>query len=323
MKKVSIVVPVYNMEKYLEKCMDSLVNQTLEDIEIIVVNDGSNDNSIKILNKYKKKYPNKIIIIDQENQGISAARNNGIDIATGEYIGFVDSDDYVKYDMFEKLYNKIEKSKSDIVVCNYQKYFMKSEEYIDIDMVKNINKNNIFEEPTILNKIYFAPWNKLYKRSLFENIRFPIQKKYEDINAILKVFFKAKKIDKISECLYIYRINENGETLTINKKICDIVFIFEDLINYIKGDKKYDLIKSEFKKLCIDQLFYYLILSYSIKDKRYIMDFRKDVIRVLNKNFKNWKYTFIFDSKLEMKLISKLIISNNLLFNLFINTKCR
>ena len=323
MKKVSIVVPVYNMEKYLEKCMDSLVNQTLEDIEIIVVNDGSTDNSLKILKKYKRKHPDKIVIINQENQGISSARNNGIDIATGKYIGFVDSDDYIKYDMFEKLYNKIEKTKSDIVVCNYKKYFMKNEEFIDVDMVKNINKNNIFEEPTILNNIYFAPWNKLYKRSLFEDIRFPIQKKYEDINAILKVFFKAKKIDKISESLYLYRINENGETLTINKKICDIVFIFEDLINYIKDKNKYDLIKYEFKKLCIDQLFYYLILSYSIKDKKYIKDFTKEIIRVLDTNFKDWKSTFISDSKLEMKLISKLIILNDFLFNLFINMKCR
>lgn len=323
MKKVSIVVPVYNMEKYLEKCMDSLVNQTLEDIEIIVVNDGSTDNSIKILKKYKKKYPDKLIIIDQENQGISVARNNGIDISTGKYIGFVDSDDYVKYDMFENLYNKIEKSKADIVVCNYQKYFMKSEDYINIDMVKNINKNNIFEEPAILNNIYFAPWNKLYKQSLFDGIRFPIQKKYEDINAILKVFSKAKKIDKISDYLYIYRINENGETLTINKKICDIVFIFEDLINYLKDNKKYNLISYELKKLCIDQLFYYLILSYSINEKNYIMDFRNEIIRVLNNNFENWKRTFIFDSKLEMKLISKLVISNNFLFNLFINIKCR
>lgn len=323
MKKVSIVVPVYNMENYLEKCLDSLVNQTLEDIEILVVNDGSTDNSIKILNKYKKKYPNKLIVFDQENKGISAARNIGIDNATGKYIGFVDSDDYVEHNMFEKLYNKIENSKADIVVCNYKKYFMKDDKYTDIDMVKNINKNNIFEEPTILNNLYFAPWNKLYKRNLFKDVRFPIQKKYEDVNAILKVFFKAKKIDKISDYLYVYRINENGETLTINKKICDIVFIFEDLINYIKNNKKYNLIEQEFRKLCVDQLFYYLILSYSIKDKKYIIDFRNEVIRVLSNNFKNWKNTLIFDSKLEIKLLSKIILSNSFLFKLFINIKCR
>lgn len=323
MKKVSIIVPVYNMEKYLEKCMDSLVNQTLEDIEIIVINDGSTDNSINILNQYKNEYPNKIIVIDQKNKGISAARNIGIDKANGKYIGFVDSDDYVKLDMYEKLYNKIEKSKSDIVVCNYTKYFMDGEKFINLDMTKNIISSCIYDNPSMLNTIYYGPCNKLYKKSLFEDIRFPIQKKYEDLNAILKVFFKAKKIDKVSDYLYIYRINENGETLTINKKICDITFIIEDLINYIKQDDNYNLIEYEFKKLCIDQLFYYLILSYSIKDKSYIKGFRKEIIRILNSNFKDWKYKFIFDSKLEMKLISKFIVSNNFLFNLFINIKCR
>ena len=120
MKKVSVVVPVYNTEKYLDICLNSLVNQTIDDIEIIIVNDGSTDNSIKIIKKYMKQYPEKIVLLDQKNSGISVARNNGISIAKGEFIGFVDSDDFVELNMYENLYNAIKNTKSDIVVCDYK-----------------------------------------------------------------------------------------------------------------------------------------------------------------------------------------------------------
>lgn len=323
MKSVSVIVPVYNMEKYLNKCMDSLVNQTLEDIEIIVVNDGSSDNSQKILDKYKEEYPNKIKVINQENLGISAARNNGIKVATGKYLGFVDSDDFVDLNMFKHLYKKIEETSSDIVVCNYKKYYMLNEEYSDINVVKNINFDNIYDDPSIINSIDYAPWNKLYKKDLFENIEFPLNKKYEDINAILKIFFKAKKISKLGEYLYFYRINEKGETLTINKKIEDIVFILQDLVNWTKMQNKYSLIENELKKLCINQTFYYLILAYQLNDLEYINNFRNKIIDFLNSSFKGWKKCFIYESKLEIKFISKLILINNTLFKIFIKRKIK
>ena len=117
MIKVSVIVPVYNTEKYLAKCLDSLVNQTLKDIEIIVVNDGTKDNSEKIINKYLKKY-SKIRYYKKENGGLSSARNYGIELANGEYVGFVDSDDYVKDGMFSKMYECAIKNNSDIVVCD-------------------------------------------------------------------------------------------------------------------------------------------------------------------------------------------------------------
>ena len=230
MKKVSVIVPVYNMEKYLEKCMDSLVNQTLEDIEIIAINDGSKDNSLKILKAYEKKYPKKVKIIDQENGGISVARNNGLDIATGQYIGFVDSDDYVKLDMFEKLYNKIEKTKSDIVVCDFEEYHMLDNSFKYIYVVQKIKKSNLYDDVSIINNIDYAPWNKLYKRDLFKNIRFPKNIKYEDLNTILKTFMLASKISTVNESLYLYRITDSGETRTLNKKVSDILIILQDII---------------------------------------------------------------------------------------------
>lgn len=319
MKKVSVIVPVYNTEKYLDKCLNSLVNQTIEDIEIIVVNDGSTDDSLKIIKKYLKKYPEKIVLINQKNGGISVARNNGIKSATGEYIGFVDSDDFVELSMYESLYNLIKESESDIVVCDYKKYYTETETTTDVSAVKNITTTNIYENPSLINDIDYAPWNKLYKKSLFKGIEFPKNKKYEDLSTILKVFFKAKKIDKLSENLYFYRINETGQTLTVNKRINDIIFILDDIVSYAKNTKNYNVVKNDLQKLSVDKLFYYLILSYKLNDKKYISDFRKDIIKFLNNNFKGWKKYFIL--KADFKFVTKLILSNNIVFKLYLMGK--
>ena len=322
MKKVSVIVPVYNMEKYLEECMDSLVNQTLDDIEIIVINDGSNDNSLEILKKYKEKYPEKIKIIDQENGGISVARNNGIEIATGKYIGFVDSDDYIKYDMFEKLYKKIDKTKSDIVVCDYEEYYMSNNSYKYVSVVENIIKNNLYDDTSIINNIDYAPWNKLYKRELFDNIRFPENVKYEDLSTILKTFLIAKKISTVKESLYIYRINDNGQTKTINKKVKDILIILDDIILYSKSIGVYGKIKKELQKMTVDKLFYYLICSYEIGEKNFVINFRNEIIKFLKENFKGWKKTLLKNKTLNLKFISKMILINNIVFLWYINRRC-
>ena len=121
MKKVSIIVPVYNVEKYLAKCLDSLVSQTLEDVEIIVVDDGSKDNSKQIIDEFQTKYPDKIKSFVKENGGLSDARNFGLDRAIGEYIGFVDSDDYVTAEMFEEMHSLAQKYDAEMVICNLQK----------------------------------------------------------------------------------------------------------------------------------------------------------------------------------------------------------
>ena len=321
MKKVSVIVPVYNMEKYLKQCMDSLVNQTLEDIEIIAINDGSKDASLKILKEYQKRYPDKLIIIDQKNQGISVARNNGIDIATGKYIGFVDSDDYVKLDMFEQLYNKIRETNSDIVVCDYEEYHMDEEKFKYIKVTENIKSNNVYDDVSIINDIDYGPCNKLFKKELFNDIKFPKNLKYEDLNAILKVFLIASKISIVEESLYIYRINETGQTMTINKKVKDILNILQDLIDYSKSINVFDKIKLELKEMSVDKLFYYLIYSYELKDKEFTVIFRNEIIDFLNKNFENWRITLLKNKKMNLKLISKFILINNTIFKIYISRK--
>ena len=119
MKKVSVIVPFYNVEKYIDRCLNSLVNQTLEDIEIIIVNDGSKDNSETIAKEYSSKYKDKIIYLEKENGGLSDARNYAIPYATGEYIAFLDSDDYVEVNMYEQMYEKAKKENADIVECDF------------------------------------------------------------------------------------------------------------------------------------------------------------------------------------------------------------
>ena len=119
MPKVSVIVPFYNVEGYIEKCLETLVNQTLKEIEIILVNDGSTDRSIEIVKKFIKEYPEKIVYLEKENGGLSDARNFGLKHAKGEYIAFVDSDDYIEIDMYENMYNLAEKENSDMVECNF------------------------------------------------------------------------------------------------------------------------------------------------------------------------------------------------------------
>ena len=161
MKKVSIIVPVWGVEKYISKCLESLVNQTLDDIEIILVNDGSPDNSQKIIDEYVKRYPQKVISYIKENGGQGSARNYGIKVATGEFISFVDSDDYIELNMVEKMYIKAKKDKSDIVICgNYnvsENYLHKKQDYF----TSNYNTN--FEN-ALFGKM--AVWNKLYKKNI-------------------------------------------------------------------------------------------------------------------------------------------------------------
>lgn len=176
MPKVSVIVPFYNVELYIEKCMETLTKQTLEDIQIIMVNDGSKDGSEKIVKKFVEKYPNKIIYLEKENGGLSDARNFGIPYATGEYIAFLDSDDYIENNMYEEMYNKAKQEDSDMVECDFiWEYPNKSR--IDVgEMYK--------EKKEMIVKARVVAWNKIIRRELLEQVgqKFTIGVRYEDID---------------------------------------------------------------------------------------------------------------------------------------------
>lgn len=211
MIKVSIIVPVYNVEKYLSQCLDSLINQTLKDIEIICVNDGSKDNSETILKAYQIKDP-RIKIISQENKGLSVARNTGINAAKGEYIGLIDSDDWVDLDFYEKLYNAAKKYNSDIAAGDFyrrgkiiktQKLKYKKEEFFTDD-AERIKQAGIPK--------YNYVWNKIYRRESLEKINcpFPVGRYYEDICWLVKVVYHLNGFVTVPNTFYHYRRNEGS-----------------------------------------------------------------------------------------------------------------
>jgi len=202
--KVSIVVPIYNSEKYLVKCLDSLANQTLKEIEIICVNDGSKDNSLNIIKTYSNK-DKRFVIINQENQGMSAARNAGMKFAKGEYIGFVDSDDWVDLNFYEKLYNSAKQNNCEIAagdiyrqgkILKSKRLKYKNEEiaYTPADKYK---KANI---PT-----HNYVWNKIYKRESLNGHEFPLNMYYEDIFWLSKVIYDLNGFVIVPNVFYYYR----------------------------------------------------------------------------------------------------------------------
>lgn len=244
-KLISVVVPVYNVEKYLERCIESLIAQTYDELEIILVDDGSTDSSGCICDEYAKQYEN-IIVIHKENGGLSSARNKGLDNARGEFIGFVDSDDWIHPNMYSILYELLVSNDADVSSAKY--VFRKNEKKVD-----ETDKGQVFvfQDREIVefylkysyeNKIGEYPvWNKLYKRELFKLVRFEEKTVYEDIVPNYRIMSVIKKFVKTTQPLYYYF--ENNNSITRNKlsiqdfqllKVCD------EVINYSQelGNKK-------------------------------------------------------------------------------------
>lgn len=222
--KLSIIMPVYNAEKYLRRCLDSLVEQSLDEYEIIAINDGSKDGSEAILREYSEKYPEKLRYINVENGGQGRARNIGISMAKGAYIGFCDSDDWVEPTMYEKLYNAAVESGADMAEC-------------DSTMCFEDGTESYFSMTGYVDRMHMTTcvWNKLFKKELIEDIRFPEGLWYEDLTYVMKAAVKAGEIVRLSEPLYFYRI---GQTSTMNNnnsaKNLDIIRILEGLEDTVR-----------------------------------------------------------------------------------------
>ena len=214
MKKISVVIPIYNVEKYLEQCIQSVINQTYKNIEIILVDDGSTDSSGNICDRFEKE-DNRIIFFHQSNKGLSDARNKGLKHAKGEYISFLDSDDYICENMLETLYGCLESTECDMAICGI--------EYIDADGEKLYKKRNYKFENKVLTpdefwKIYATDGhtecvlaaNKLYTRAALQDIWYPIGKVREDEFVIHRIINNCRRLITVSDCLLYYRQNENS-----------------------------------------------------------------------------------------------------------------
>lgn len=326
---ISIVIPVYNVKKYIKKCIESVVNQTYPNLEIILVDDGSNDGSEKICDEYSAKYHN-ISVIHKKNGGLSSARNAGIDVAKGKYIGFVDSDDFIDERMYEILYKNMIKENADISLCNIYKFKNENEihkttqeekikTFEGIDIQKNL-QNNYF--------VMVVAWNKLYKKDLFKTIKYPDGKIIEDAAIIHYLLAASNKVVMTNLELYYYFQRDNSIMHNSNEKLLDELDALYDRIKFYekKGYQNYEFYNYTLKKYI--EKFWYLfkdINKYKKYNKRLYKKYFEYLTEILTKVkglsikekikyelFSRFKYIFLlfcFGIKVIRKIYRKISMS--------------
>lgn len=305
--KISVIVPIYNVEEYLDKCLDSLVNQTLKDIEIILINDGSPDNSEKIVKKYIKEYGEKIIYHKKENEGQGIARNYGIDLAKGEFISFVDSDDYIDKTMFEKLYNKYLEEKSDIVTSIG---FIEVKNGIETITKPNLDSDDNFKKYILNNS---GPVAKIIKKEIItkNNLYFPKLRAYEDISVVPLWGIYSKKISIIDEPLYYYLIREGStmKQMEYNEKLTHIYPSLDNLYNHfeLKTKNKY---QEELEWLFIEHLLHAASLRFLKFNK---LEEIKKINKIIKVRFPKWyKNKYYQKQNIKYKIVCNLIYKENI-----------
>ncbi len=281
MTKLSIIMPFHNVEKYISKCLSSLMYQTLDDIEIICINDASTDASKEIVQNYMNNDKRIILLNVDKMSGQSYARNLGLEIASGEYIGFVDSDDWVEIEMFEKMYNRAKSSDSDITMCCAQLYDDReqkfyTDDYYSLKPLEKFAGNTFTPEETkdeILN-INVVLWNKIYKREFLKNSAVTFQNGYiyEDLPFFFETYLKAKKINILWEAPYYYRQNRIFSTMqNSDKKVYDRIPMVERTYNVLKQAPFFNEKKGEIVSWIIDDIFH----RYTLLEDKYYEEYYK------------------------------------------------
>lgn len=283
---LSIIVPIYNAEKYIENCIESLLNQTKKEIELILINDGSTDNTDELIKKYNDK---RIKYFKNKNQGIGKTRNFGIDKAMGKYLMFIDSDDYVDKNTAKLMFDKAFSNDLDIAICDFYKV-INNENYKE--KLIDFKTTTLKKMPNLILDINLSPWNKIYKTSLIKenNIRFIENLKYEDAPFVCEVLKKAKKIGKVNKFLNYYVIHGNSETTVRDERVFDILKIVDIIRNNFKED---NYIKEYLDKLTVRIITNYTIQQRVQKDKKVGMEFIDKSFEYLKKevpDYKNNKY---------------------------------
>ena len=292
MPKVSVIVPIYNVEKYLEKCLDSLVNQTLEDIEIILVNDGSTDNSGEIAKKYANKYKDKIIYLEKENGGLSDARNYGLEYVKGDYISFVDSDDYISKNLYSELVKYMDED-YDMIKFKILTVDLKNNKIIENKTEKFENKTGeeAFDILYKTDKMTEVAWGYLYKASFWKenNFKYSINMYHEDFGLTPLVILKAKKVASTNILGYYYVQSDKSITRNSdeNKKLKMSYDLLKFYDNMVKKIEKYDISKKSKENIKIYYTNCILLeiknISSKIERQKYIKEIKK---RKMIKNIK-------------------------------------
>ncbi len=306
MRKVSIIIPAYNADAYIQKGINSLINQTYKNIEIIVINDGSSDKTKYIVENIKDK---RIILINNENHGIGYSRNLGIKKSTGDYIMFMDSDDYFDDNYVELMEDYIEKNNCDLVVSNY---IIDSKKNIPITLEK---ENRVLEgssKDKFILKINPAPWNKIYKRDLVLNKSFPTNLKYEDVPFVIECMLDAPKIGFLNKYPYHYVMHANNETTSRNDERLFDIFQICDILKKIYEKYNYPYFCDSFVKIFI----YYIKNAKYIKSRKIRRKFLKSIYKYLNEVDKNWRKCEYLN---DLNYFKKLILVNEFLANVYAN----
>ena len=283
--KFSIIVPTFNREEYIIKCIDSVLDQTYDNFELIIVDDGSTDNTENLVKKYQDK---RIKYFKNENHGIGYSRNFGLNKAKGDYIFFLDSDDYLEENMLEEVSKEIKQN--DILIFNYKEIF-ESDFHILLNSFNEFNSFTLSKHPELINIINLGPCNKVFSSKLFKNKvnRFPENIKYEDFALIIKLFKEAKSIKSCGLYLTNVVVHKGGETLTVDDKVFDI-FKGLDMVKDILKGKEY---KEEINKLLVKKITTYTVSQRTQKDKKLINRFINEAFDYLKRNvpdYKNKKY---------------------------------
>ncbi len=298
MPKVSVIVPFYNVEGYIEKCLETLVNQTLQDIEIILVNDGSKDRSVNIVKKFQRNYPEKIVYLEKENGGLSDARNYAIPYAKGEYIAFLDSDDYVEKDMYQKMYNLAVKEDSDMVECDFcWEYPDKTRK--DVGEIYHGTKE-------MIEKIRVVAWNKLIKKEILEDtkIQFPKGYRYEDVEFTYKLIPYIKKVSFLKEACIHYIQREGSISNSQNERTREIFDVLEHVLQYYKKIGIYEKYKTELEYIYTRYAFCSSLRRISkIQDENVQENLLKLTWNNVQEKFPNWKQNSILKTKFNAKNI--------------------
>lgn len=250
MPEISIIVPVYNVETYLRKCIDSILTQTFTDFELILVDDGSPDRCGEICEEYANR-DSRVVVIHKENGGLSSARNAGLDAARGEYIGFVDSDDYIKEDMYATLYNHLVSNNADISICGISHCFNNqtapsNKQFFD-KLTDSISALKLILEGE---SISVNAVNKLYKRSIFDNLRYPLGKTSEDAYVIVEVMLKASIVHIDTSPKYYYVHRENSiTTREFSEKNLYVVEAYRRNVELVR-ERCPEILASAYYRLC-------------------------------------------------------------------------
>lgn len=272
---VSIIIPIYKVELYLKRCLDSILSQTYSNLEIILVDDGSPDRCPKICDEYAAK-DKRIVVIHKNNGGLSEARNAGLDICKGDYISFVDSDDWVDEKYTEVLLNLAIKENADITIgeniqtsgiCNKPNNISKIQIYTSKEALYHLFNQN--------HTAFIISCGKLYRKELFSNIQFPIGKFHEDEFTTYILFYRSKKIIYTNSILYYYFRHSNS--ITGSRHPWDVLEVFEQRYNFFKEKNEKDLLPLLITPLCWQLLcaYWFVLKKNSIKAKKHLSDFRK------------------------------------------------